>query len=456
MSEIDDQSSNATKVTTVTSVQTPPPPKMVRKPFARKRSRLPLLWLVIGSGVLCALLIFAGIKLFSTPWVIRNPMSQEPVFSWHGSPGQKVILVMGVDAPNRSVARKDQDAFEGTRTDTMMLVRINADKKQVSLVSIPRDSKVYLAGNRGIDKINAAHALGGPDLAVQTVQDSFGIPIDNFLVINLRGVRDLVDALGGIDVYVEKPMHYTDNTAKLFINFEPGQHHLDGKQAEAFLRFRHDQLGDIGRIRRQQQFISAVSKKLREPGVVFKVPNMVQLAGKFVETDLNPNDLLTLAFFGKDLNMNSLRTATLPGHPGGTRVSYWVIDPEPAQMILDRLILDNPQPMFGGREANNKPLRVGLYYDPALENIVPALVKNIEQKNFEVVCKSAQRRSSTQIIEHTSRVTDALTENLRGIDPRMGNARLIFAPVGTTFENNACSVGEDYTLILGADSRQSH
>ena len=420
MSEIDDQSSNATKVTAVTSVQTPPPPKMVRKPFSRKRSRLPLLWMVVGSGVICALLIFAGIKIFSTPWVIRNPMSQEPVFSWHGSPGQKVILVMGVDAPNRQVGKKDEDAFEGTRTDTMMLVRINADKKQVSLVSIPRDSKVYLAGNRGIDKVNAAHALGGPDLAVQTVQDAFGIPIDNFLVINLRGVRDLVDALGGIDLYIEKPMRYTDNTAKLYINFQPGQHHLDGKQAEEFLRFRHDQLGDIGRIRRQQQFIGAISKKLREPGVVFKVPNMVQLAGKFVETNLNPNDLLTLAFFGKDLNMNSLRTATLPGHPGGSRISYWIIDPEPAQLILDRLILDNPQPLFGnGKATSDKPLRVGLYYDPALETSLPDLVKSIEQKNFEVVCKSAQRRSSTQIIEHTSRVTDALTDQLRNVDPRM-------------------------------------
>lgn len=429
---------------------------MVRKPVTRKRPRIPMLWLVITSGIVCALLIFVGIKLFSTPWVIRNPVSQEPMFSWHGSPGQKVILVMGVDAPNKSIGRKNEDSFEGTRTDTMMLARVNADKKQVSLVSIPRDSKVYIAGSRGIDKINAAHAIGGPELAVQTVQDSFGIPIDNFIVINLRGVRDLVDALGGIDVYVEKRMHYTDRTAGLYIDFQPGPQHMNGKQAEAFLRFRHDHLGDIGRIRRQQQFIAAVTKKLREPGVVFKIPNIVKLADQYVETDLNTNDLLTLAFFGKDLNMNSLRTATLPGHPGGVRVSYWVIDPEPAQMILDRLILDNPKPQFGDREQSDQPLKVGLYYDPSLANAIPELVKSIEAKNnFQVVCKDARRRSSTQIIEHTGRVTDSLTDTLRGANAMLGNARLIFAPVGTTFENNACSVGEDYTLILGADSRKS-
>jgi LCP family protein required for cell wall assembly len=437
----------------VTSVQTPPPPKMLRRPPFRKRPRTPLIWVVVLSGILCALLLFIGIKLLSSSIVIKDPIFHKEIVSWHGNPGQKVILMMGVDAPNRNQRRKDEDAFEGTRTDTMMLVRVNASKQRVAVVSIPRDSKVYLAGNRGIDKINAAHAIGGPELAVQTVQDSFGIPIDNFIVVNLRGVREMVDALGGIDVYVEKSMHYTDNTAKLYINFEPGLHHLNGKNAEAFLRFRHDQLGDIGRIRRQQQFIMALTKKLRDPSVVFRIPELVRIASQYVETDLSPNDLLTLAFFGKDLNMNSVRTATLPGHPGGVRVSYWVIDPTAAQMILDRLILDNPQPLGGSYNSTNGPVKVGVYYDPALVTRLPALVESLEKKNFNVVCKSSQRRSSTQIIEHTSRTTDDLTDGIRGIDRRLSNARLIFAPVGTTFENNACSVGEDYTLVLGADSK---
>lgn len=438
---------------TVTSVQTPPP-KMLRKPPQRKRPRTPLLWIVILSGILCALLLFIGIKLWSSSIVIKDPIFHKEIVSWHGNPGQKVILLMGVDAPNHSLRQKDQDSFEGTRTDTMMLVRVNASKQRVAVVSIPRDSKVYLAGNRGIDKINAAHALGGPELAVQTVQDSFGIPIDNFIVVNLRGVREMVDALGGIDVFVEKPMHYTDNTAHLYINFEPGLHHLDGKNAEAFLRFRHDQLGDIGRIRRQQQFIMALTKKLRDPSVVFKIPDLVRIAGKYVETDLSANDLLTLAFFGKDLNMNSVRTATLPGHPGGTKVSYWIVDPNAAQLLLDRLILDNPQPYnLGYGNTANGPLKVGIYYDPALANNLPALVQNLEKQNFNVVCKSSQRRSSTQIIEHTGRTTDDLTDSIRGLDSHLSNARLIFAPVGTTFENNACSAGEDYTLVLGADSK---
>ena len=426
--------------------------------MSKKRPRLPLLWVVVLSGILCAGLIFAGIQL-QRHLRINPPGSGQALFSWHANPGQKILLVMGVDAPNASLRDKDENAFEGTRTDTMMLVRVDSDKQKVAVVSIPRDSKVYIAGSNGIDKINAAHAIGGADLAVQTVQDSFGIPIDNFVVVNFRGVRELVDAVGGIEVYIEKPMHYTDNTAKLFINFEPGTHHLDGKQAEAFLRFRHDQYGDIGRIRRQQQFIVAVTKKLRDPWTITRIPALTKLASQYVQTDLSLDELITLAFFGKDVNMSTIRTATLPGHPGGTRVSYWIVDPEAAQMVLDRLVLDNPEPPYGGGAPADpgQAASVGLFYDPAMTpEQLQSVIASLEAKQqFKVVCKERQRRSATQIIEHTARTTDNLTTSLRKLVPQMTNARLLFAPVGTTYENNACSASEDYTLILGADSQKS-
>jgi LCP family protein required for cell wall assembly len=425
---------------------------MLRKPLVKKRSRLPFLWmLVVMGGFLCALLIFGAVKLWSTPFHVSLPGQQKPLFTWQGSPGQKILLVMGVDAPNAGRRNKDGSAFEGTRTDTMMLVRVDAAKRRVSIVSIPRDSKVYISGNRGVDKINAAHAIGGPDLAVQTVQDAFGIPIDNFVVINFRGVRELVDAIGGIDAYIEKPMHYTDRTAGLFIHFTPGNHRLNGEQAEGFLRFRHDELGDIGRIRRQQQFVMGVSRRLKDPTVIFRIPELVRIAGRYIETDLSSTDLLTLAFFGKDVQMNAVRTATLPGHPSGVRVSYWVVDPEPAQMLLDRLILDNPRLSSEDSEANT-PLKVGLYYDPALAAQLPGWEKALKEHHFQVVCRSAQRRTSTRIIEHTSRVNDDRTEELRRLDKRLSNARLIFSPAGTTFENNVCSSAEDYTVVFGADT----
>lgn len=438
---------------TVTSIP-PAPSRLAPKPPGKKRGRPPFIALVIFAGVLCAFLFFIGFQFSTRTGVIKMP-SPQPMFPFQGFLGQRIILVMGVDAPNKKMqGMHDEDAFEGTRSDTMMLVRVDGVKKKIAVVSIPRDSKVYLSGNRGIDKINAAHALGGPDLAVNTVQDSFGIPVDNFLVVNLRGVRELVDAVGGIDIYIDKPMRYTDRTAKLFINFDsPGLYHLDGKQAEAFLRFRHDHLGDIGRVRRQQQFMTAVAKKMRDPAILLRVPQLIKVASQYIQTDLSVNDMASLAVLGKDINLNAIRSATLPGHPGGVTVSYWVIDPEAAQLVLDRLILDNPEPLYSYRSTENEgPIKVGLYYDASWTESVPELEEKLSQKNYRVVCRLRQRRGTTQIIEHTTRTTDALTDGLRNLEPRLGNARLIFAPVGTTFENNACSVGEDYTLILGADS----
>lgn len=420
-----------------------------------------LLWVVVFSGMICATLLFLGLMLSNGS---RLPLvSGESGDSWIPWPtlsvGQKVILVMGVDAPHHNRSGEPVvDPFEGTRTDTMMLVRVDSNQKKASVVSIPRDSKVYLAKNRGIDKINAAHAIGGPELSVQTVQDSFGIPVDHFIVVNFAGVRELVDALGGVNIAVDRPMRYTDRTANLTIDLQPGPQHMNGQQAEGFLRFRHDALGDIGRIRRQQQFLVSVARRLREPGMMFKIPKLVELANKHIVTDMSGDQLLGLASFGKDLKMEQIRSATLPGRPGGVTISYWIVDPRPAQLVLDRLILDNNTPMPGMLYQINpeEPVKVGIFYDPSMEDSLPALTEKLAAAQFNVICKAPTRRAtSSQIIEHTVRTTDSLTQNLRALEPRLKSARLIFAPVGTTFENNACSSTEDYTVILGSD-RAAH
>lgn len=406
--------------------------------------------IILLSAVLSVTIILV-VTLFITPTNINIPLpGGGSKLSIHiKPPGEKVILVMGVDA---NYSSKDRNTFDGTRTDTMMLVRISPDKKTISVVSIPRDSKVYLAENRGVDKVNAAHALGGPDLAVQTVQDSFGIPVDNYVVVNFRGVREVVDAIGGVKVYVDKPMHYRDRTAKLNINFEPGYHDLDGKGAEEFLRFRHDALADIGRIRRQQQFIAALSQKMKDPWIITHIPDLIRLGNQYVQTDMSMDDMFRLAHFMRSVNMEDIRVATLPGHPSGGPVSYWVVDAEPAQEVLDRLILDNPTAQQVVNQAD-EPLKVGILYTPAMRESVPALVEALESKDFKVTCQSTQKHASTQIIEHTSRVSDRFTQHLRNTNRSLDKARLIFAPVGTTFESNTCSGGEDYTIILGEDVR---
>lgn len=164
--------------------------------------------------------------------------------------GRQNILFMGLDSNGRNT-----DPFKGTRSDSMIVVSIDPATKSANVLSIPRDSKVYLSDNHGLDKINAAHAYGGPDLTIRTIQDTFGIKIDHYIALDFRAVRELVKAFGGVSVNVEKRMVYRDRTAGLNIDLHPGYQVLTPEQAEGYLRFRHYAVGDIGRMQRQQWFM---------------------------------------------------------------------------------------------------------------------------------------------------------------------------------------------------------
>ncbi|MBA3860189.1 MAG: hypothetical protein C0507_25055, partial [Cyanobacteria bacterium PR.3.49] len=244
------------------------------------------------------------------------------------------ILCMGVDSNGRHAQR-----FLNTRSDTMMLVHIDPDLKRVGVVSIPRDSRVKLPGAHGIDKINSAHALGGPQLAVDAVKEAFAVPIDHYVVVDTEGLKKLFHALGPVEVMVEKRMRYRDRAAGLYVDLQPGLQTLDPKQAEEYVRFRHDPKGDIGRIERQQWFLRQVTKKLKEPSVILKLPDIFKFATDYVVTDMNAEDMAKVAYFGKDIQPSQVQTATLPGHAeyihGG---SYWIPDPEACSVVFSRLL----------------------------------------------------------------------------------------------------------------------
>jgi polyisoprenyl-teichoic acid--peptidoglycan teichoic acid transferase len=419
------------------------PPRLTKRAWA---------WM-LGCSVALSMMVLAAITWLLPPTKIQIGLPggvgpQLTVQTPGGFEKEKILLVMGTDV---NYENKDRNNTHGARTDTMMLVRISPGQKSVSLVSIPRDSKVYLADNHGVDKINAAHSIGGPELAVKTVQEAFGIPVDHYMVINFRGVRDLVDALGGVSVFIEKPLRYTDNTAKLHINLQPGLQQLDGKTMEGYLRFRHDAMADIGRIRRQQQFVTAVAEKIKSPWIIAKIPSLVSLGTQYLQTDMTPDDLFRLVMLLKDIKLNAMKVSTLPGHASGGPVSYWIIDPQPAQAVLDKLILNSSTSPFATPQ---QPIKVGVMYSHSSANRLPGVVANLSQQGFTVVCKALQGGRSTvlhpsTIIEHTNQMDAGLNERLRTVDASLPTARLIFSPMGSTYEENACSSGEDVTLVLG-------
>lgn len=253
---------------------------------------------------------------------------------WLTFMGVRNILVLGVDSNG-----KHSEPFEGTRSDTIMIVSIDGSKHSVNLLSIPRDSKIYLAGGKGVDKINAAHALGGAGLAVRTIENNLGIDINNYIVVDFQGVREIVDAIGGVPINVNKRMRYTDRTAGLYVNLYPGYQVLDAESAEEYLRFRHDAMGDIGRIERQQEFFNAVLKKLNSGEVVFKTPKIMEIMNKYVKTDMNPFEVTKLINVAMKIKPENVKKGTLPGHPSEHGyISYWILDTDETQAMIDSLI----------------------------------------------------------------------------------------------------------------------
>lgn len=196
---------------------------------------------------------------------------------------QTAILVLGVDQGRG-------------RADSSILAILDPDTQRIALVSIPRDTYVQIPGH-GWDKLAHAYAFGGVPLARETVSLLLDIPINNYVSIDFAGFRQIVDALGGVDIEVEQSMHYDDPVEDLHIHFEPGSYHMDGKTALEYARYRSD--SDLQRAQRQQDVIRAVLDKAVQPANVGRLPALIRSAFQATETDLSIAQALDLALDGR-------------------------------------------------------------------------------------------------------------------------------------------------------------
>lgn len=229
--------------------------------------------------------------------------------------GRTNILVLGVD-------QRDGD---GGRSDTMFVVMYDPKNEQVSLLSVPRDTRVKIPGH-GWEKINHSFAFGGYKLAQRTVEELLGIRIKHHIVIDIKGFQRIVDAVGGIDIAVEKRMFYEDPYDNLVIDLQPGMQHMDGRTAIQYVRYR-DEEGDIGRIKRQQHFMQAMQEKLSSPAIVTSLPNLIKEVNALMETDMSASEMVTLGRAMQKASKQGLKTDTVPGTPAYIEeVSYWIPD----------------------------------------------------------------------------------------------------------------------------------
>lgn len=218
----------------------------------------------------------------------------------------------GTERVNIALFGVDSRPGEGPpRSDSMLILSIDPQTKKATLFSVMRDTYYPVPGYPGFRKINEAYALGGPDLAVETLQKFLQIPVQFYVKTNFDGFAKIVDALGGIDMYVEKDMYWADDGIH-DINLKKGYQHLDGKHALMYVRFRHDALADYTRTERQRNFLMTLAKEMKSTNGIFKLPEILKSIQTDIETDMSFNDMLKLGRLAFDLDMNTMQSVQLP------------------------------------------------------------------------------------------------------------------------------------------------
>lgn len=221
------------------------------------------------------------------------------------------MLILGVDV-------------EAKLTDVMMLCQIDPVDHKVSMLSIPRDTRVKL-GSRNI-KINSSFSHGGVEQVIDCVKDLTGLPVHHYFLINTKAFRDTIDALGGVYFTVPRKMDYEDPLQNLYIHLERGYQLLDGDKAEQLVRFRRYTNGDIDRIKVQQDFIRELIEQKLTAAYILKIPEVYKIIADNSSTDMTLREMIDA---GKQLlavkDGEQFKSFTVPGEGQYIgEVSYFV------------------------------------------------------------------------------------------------------------------------------------
>lgn len=276
-----------------------------------RRTKRAIIWSVVGVFVaIAALVAYYFIAIYNQVDNFQKSGEDSPFYNvqttetkveeppkWEGT--ERVnILLMGVDA-------RGLKKGEIPRSDTMLVASIDPLTKKGYLFSIMRDTYTKIP-DHGSDRINTA-ITHGPKTAMKAVSDLLGIPIQYYVYTDFQGFIELVDAVGGVDFYVEKDMKYSSkaDNHEYDIDLKKGFQHLDGDTALQYVRFRHDALSDYSRTERQRNFLSAVAEKMKSTTSIMKLPSILEKMNPYIDTNLSIDDMWKLATVGYSLKMSA-------------------------------------------------------------------------------------------------------------------------------------------------------
>ncbi|TDL73775.1 LytR family transcriptional regulator [Rhodococcus qingshengii] len=299
--------------------------RTIRKQNKRKKRKKRILtWILIPLVVIALSTVAYGTFLYKKAESVVNG-SYKPIETATQKREEKVdpimdnvsLLLIGVDD---SETRK---FGTGTRSDALMVVTFNKDENSVKMLSIPRDSYVKIPGKKNKTRINAAHAIGGTDLAIETVQEVLDIPIDYYVKMNFNAFIDVVDALDGVEV--EVPYLITEQDSKDLadaITLQPGLQTLNGEETLALARTRH-QDSDIYRGLRQQEILKAIIKKGTSINSLTKLSDIISAVGSNMETNLTFNNMKSFVNYVINDKSINFETLALEGSDSTINEAYY-------------------------------------------------------------------------------------------------------------------------------------
>lgn len=283
------------------------------------------------AGFLCTVLYHWGSGIYAEVQVRHDAyLAKQAARAPELNPkfdGYTNVLVMGVDdGASMGDDGLDENGEPLKHADTILLLSVENDTGKLRILTIPRDTWVSVPGTGDENRIAALYETGGAPAVVRAAEQLLDVSIHQYVTVDMKTFAELVDVLGGVDLYVESNMDYDDPEADLSIHFEQGYQHLTGEQAVKYLRYRGTDLGDVGRAKRQQQFVRALYEQVMQVATVPKLPAIADILQTRVETSAEIFDSAHLANVLRHMNSAAPESWMVPGALAEGDDTIWVPD----------------------------------------------------------------------------------------------------------------------------------
>lgn len=381
-----------------------------------------IVFLFVFSFIVLASIGTAGYLHFNKDKLARNENNNKSeekggIMDFFNKKSKKIrtnVAIFGVDE-------------DEIRTDVIIVATFNSETSKIDLVSIPRDTRVFLTDATLQEmrsrkyyvpdtcKINEVHAYAGKEKAneysVKEVERLLGIKIDYYVKMNLEGFRKIVDEMGGVEIDLPRDFYYVDNSGGLYINLKAGKQTLNGAQAEQLVRWRKDNrgggYGDLGRINTQQLFLKAFAKQALSPKNIVNAPSIIKTLFKYVETDVNLNDALNYVKYLNDIDLDNINMTTIPGDArmiGG--ISYFIHDEEGTRELVDEIFFsddkrENEEEGASGSVISSKDARIEVLNGGSVSGLAQKTSDKLKNEGYNVVSIGnfgGTREEATRII----------------------------------------------------------